>query len=48
MLRLALPNVHFHVAIAYALLRREGVDIGKRDFLGDLPAREPPEIELTR
>ncbi len=40
-LRLVLPNVHFHGAIAYALLRREGVDIGKRDFLGDLPARMP-------
>ncbi|MES2724876.1 MAG: DUF1993 domain-containing protein [Pseudomonadota bacterium] len=46
-LRLALPNVHFHCAIAYALLRREGVEIGKRDFLGDLPAREPPAIGLT-
>jgi hypothetical protein len=41
-LRLALPNVHFHTAIAYALLRAEGVDIGKRDFLGDLPPRRPP------
>lgn len=41
-LRLALPNVHFHCAIAYALLRAEGVDLGKRDFLGDLPARSPP------
>ncbi len=49
-LRLALPNVHFHVAIAYALLRREGVDIGKRDYLGDLPARGPraDAFELTR
>lgn len=41
-LRLALPNVHFHTAMAYALLRREGADIGKRDFLGELPARSPP------
>lgn len=41
-LRLALPNVNFHTAIAYALLRKEGVDIGKRDFLGELPARRPP------
>lgn len=41
-LRLALPNVHFHAAIAYALLRAEGVDIGKRDYLGDLPPRRPP------
>ena len=42
LMRLALPNVHFHTAIAYALLRREGLDIGKRDFLGDLPPRAPP------
>lgn len=39
---LALPNVHFHTAMAYALLRAEGLDIGKRNFLGDLPARRPP------
>jgi hypothetical protein len=31
------PNFFFHVAIAYALLRAGGVDIGKRDFLGDMP-----------
>lgn len=42
LMRLALPNAHFHTAIAYALLRREGLDIGKRDFLGDLPPRAPP------
>lgn len=36
---LALPNVHFHVAIAYALLRANGVELGKRDFLGELPPR---------
>jgi hypothetical protein len=41
-LMLALPNVQFHTGIAYALLRAEGVDIGKRDFLGELPARRPP------
>lgn len=39
---LALPNVHFHVAIAYALLRAEGLDLGKRDFLGPLPPRMAP------
>ena len=38
-LNLALPNVQFHTAIVYALLRAEGLDIGKRDFLGALPAR---------
>ena len=28
-----LPNMHFHATIAYALLRHQGVAIGKRDFL---------------
>lgn len=29
-----LPNVHFHVTTAYAILRHNGIDIGKKDFLG--------------
>jgi hypothetical protein len=29
-----LPNVYFHVATAYGLLRHGGVDLGKRDYLG--------------
>lgn len=32
----ALPNFYFHVTTAYNLLRRKGVDLGKRDFLGAL------------
>ena len=32
-----LPNFHFHVTAAYAILRHAGVDIGKRDFLGAIP-----------
>ncbi|MEL6258361.1 MAG: DUF1993 domain-containing protein [Pseudomonadota bacterium] len=28
-----LPNLHFHTTIAFGLLRQQGVDIGKRDFL---------------
>jgi hypothetical protein len=32
----ALPNFYFHVSMAYALLRNAGVEIGKRDYLGDL------------
>jgi hypothetical protein len=34
LLQIAIPNVYFHVAIAYAILRHNGVDIGKMDFLG--------------
>lgn len=30
----ALPNFYFHVTAAYAILRHNGVDVGKRDFLG--------------
>jgi len=31
-----LPNFFFHMTIAYALLRKNGVDLGKRDFLGPI------------
>ena len=30
----AIPNFYFHVAVAYAILRHKGVQIGKMDFLG--------------
>lgn len=29
-----LPNFYFHVTTAYALLRHNGVELGKRDYLG--------------
>ncbi|WP_296219928.1 DUF1993 domain-containing protein [Pseudomonas sp. UBA2684] len=29
-----LPNFYFHLTTAYAILRHNGVEIGKRDFLG--------------
>jgi uncharacterized protein len=35
--RLALPNFYFHVTTAYAILRHNGVDLGKQDFIADLP-----------
>lgn len=28
------PNFYFHVTIAYALLRHNGVELGKKDFMG--------------
>ncbi len=31
----ATPNFYFHVSTAYAILRHNGVEIGKRDFLGN-------------
>ena len=35
--QLAIPNFYFHITIAYAILRENGVDVGKTDFIGDLP-----------
>jgi uncharacterized protein len=29
-----LPNIHFHVTTAYNILRHNGVEIGKKDYLG--------------
>lgn len=34
LLERVLPNFYFHVAMAYAILRHNGVDIGKKDYLG--------------
>ncbi len=35
-----IPNLFFHVTTAYAILRHNGVDVGKRDYLGPMPYRE--------
>ncbi len=29
-----IPNFYFHVSVVYAILRHNGVDIGKQDYLG--------------
>ena len=34
LLHYALPNFYFHAATAYDILRHNGVEIGKRDFVG--------------
>lgn len=36
-----IPNFYFHISHAYALLRHNGVALGKVDFLGPLPLRAP-------
>ena len=41
LLHFALPNYYFHLTTAYAILRYAGVDIGKRDFHGDVPGIAP-------
>jgi uncharacterized protein len=35
----AQPNFYFHYTMTYALLRHNGVEVGKRDFLGPLPLK---------
>jgi len=34
LLHYALPHFYFHVTTAYAILRHNGVEIGKKDFIG--------------
>ena len=34
LLQFVIPNVYFHISIAYAILRHNGLDIGKKDYLG--------------
>jgi hypothetical protein len=34
------PNFYFHVVTAYAILRHNGVGIGKRNYLGGMPYRD--------
>jgi uncharacterized protein len=38
LLQIVIPNVYFHVAVAYAILRANGVDVGKMDFIGPVNA----------
>jgi hypothetical protein len=33
----AMPNFYFHVTTAYAILRHNGVELGKNDFMGSAP-----------
>lgn len=34
LLQRALPNLYFHTTTAYAILRHNGVEVGKKDYLG--------------
>lgn len=34
-----LPNFYFHAAMAYAILRHCGVELGKQDFLAGIPLK---------
>jgi uncharacterized protein len=36
----AIPNLYFHITTAYAILRHNGVEIGKKDYLGAMPFKK--------
>jgi hypothetical protein len=36
----ALPNIYFHITTAYAILRHNGVEVGKKDYLGEMPYKK--------
>src|SRR5258708_1388368 len=36
LLQIAVPNIYFHLTMAYAVLRHNGIDVGKMDFLGPI------------
>ncbi|MBL8529605.1 MAG: DUF1993 family protein [Burkholderiales bacterium] len=36
LLNFVLPNFYFHVSTAYAILRHNGVELGKQDYLGKI------------
>jgi hypothetical protein len=33
---MTIPNTYFHLTTAYSILRHNGVDVGKMDFLGPM------------
>ena len=37
LIQFVLPNFYFHTTVSYAILRHNGVDLGKRDFVGAVP-----------
>ncbi len=39
LLQMAIPNFYFHATTAYAILRSNGVDVGKMDFIGSVPVQ---------
>jgi uncharacterized protein len=41
LLQMTIPNTFFHIAMAYAILRHNGVDVGKMDFLGPINLVDP-------
>jgi hypothetical protein len=43
----AIPNFYFHLTTAYAILRHNGVSVGKRDYLGVQNKRPAPAPAMS-
>ncbi|AXR61234.1 DUF1993 domain-containing protein [Leptospira mayottensis] len=43
----AIPNFYFHITTAYSILRHNGVDIGKKNYLGEMPLKSEPQSQRT-
>ncbi len=42
LVEMATPNFYFHLMTAYAILRHNGVPLGKIDYIGSLTTRDKP------
>jgi uncharacterized protein len=40
LMQMSIPNFYFHVTTAYAILRHNGVELGKMDFIGAFPIHD--------
>ena len=40
LLHVAVPNFFFHATMAYAILRHNGVVLGKMDYIGSIPTKD--------
>lgn len=40
LVQVAIPNFFFHATTAYAILRHNGVDLGKMEYIGAIPIQE--------
>jgi hypothetical protein len=40
LMQLSIPNFYFHVTTAYSILRHNGVELGKMDYIGSLPIND--------
>jgi len=36
----AIPNIYFHITTAYSILRHNGIPVGKKDYLGEMPFKK--------